>query len=152
MKLKLSFSKLRSKLVDTEEQRELRGTSGRYKLIEKSAPLAVQENDAKFRSFPDFTFLHVQGNAEYCETESRFEEHSDHGRQINFFTEVTPLKDTAESDEDDDDLVVRCRTKARRMLAKDQNLEEVLNKGERARAKRNIWTFTGSDVRWTRLG
>ena len=157
MKLKLSLSKLKNKLVDTVEQQELRGTSGRYKLIEKSAPLAVQENDAEFRSFPDFDFLFVPGNTAYSKTESGLEKQKvaaafDQATQINFFTEITPLKDSDKPDADDEVTAERCRTMTGRALAKDYNLEEVLNKGERARVKRNNWPFTASDVSWTRLG
>ena len=62
MKLKLSFTKVKENLLDTDEQKMIRGTLGRYKLIEKSAPLAEQENDTEFRSFPDFDFLQVPVN------------------------------------------------------------------------------------------
>ena len=157
MKLKLSLSKLKNKLVDTVEQQELTGTSGRYKLIVKCAPFAVQENDAEFRSFPDFDFLLVPGSTLYSKTESGLEKQKvtagfDQATQINFFTEVRPLKDTDKPAADDDDLGGRCRTKKGRMLARDYNLEEVLNKGERARGKRNNCPFTASHVSWTRLG
>ena len=80
MKLKLSLSKLRNNwLVDNVEQTELRGTTGHYKLLHRAAPLATPENDAEFRSFPDFQFLHVERDPSYGPTETT---------QLNFFTEL----------------------------------------------------------------
>eukprot|EP00092_Neocalanus_flemingeri_P082324 GFUD01103045.1.p1 GENE.GFUD01103045.1~~GFUD01103045.1.p1 ORF type:complete len:122 (+),score=31.68 GFUD01103045.1:42-407(+) len=62
MKLKLSLSKIKKSCLDRDEQKEIRGTPGKYKLMEKSAPLAEEENYAEFRNFPDFDFLLVPGN------------------------------------------------------------------------------------------